>query len=39
MQLLKNRTDELDGDVFDVLASLGDFQLFKETILGYKQVT
>ncbi|KAJ3215917.1 ADP-ribosylation factor-like protein 2-binding protein [Clydaea vesicula] len=33
----KNRPDELEGDVFDVLNSLGDFSLFKETILAFKQ--
>ncbi|KAL3901401.1 MAG: hypothetical protein SGCHY_000623 [Lobulomycetales sp.] len=28
---------ELEGDVFDVLGSLGDFQLFKEAILDFKR--
>jgi|EP01047_Picozoa_sp_COSAG01_P063882 hypothetical protein len=27
---------QLDGDVFDLLYSLGDFAVFKDFILGYK---
>lgn len=32
------KKDELEGDVFDVLGSLGDFNIFKETIMAFKQV-
>lgn len=34
--LSKKNPKELDGDVFDVLDSLGDFMVFKELILNYK---
>ncbi|KAI9223383.1 the ARF-like 2 binding protein BART-domain-containing protein [Blastocladiella britannica] len=40
MRLCRNyvRNDEkCSGDVFDVLASLGDFNLFKEIILAYRE--
>lgn len=33
--MLKTRKDA-DGDVFDMLASLGDFTIFKEMMLSYK---
>ena len=36
LNMLKSRGDQVDGEVFDMLASLGDFQLFKELILDYK---
>lgn len=31
------RKEELMGDVFDLLLSLGDFEAFKEVMLGYKR--
>jgi hypothetical protein len=35
--LLKDRADQAqEGEVFELLASLGDFTLFKEMILDYK---
>ncbi|KAJ3183027.1 ADP-ribosylation factor-like protein 2-binding protein [Geranomyces variabilis] len=35
---LVTRKDSLEGDVFDVLSSLADFDAFKELMLSYKQV-
>eukprot|EP01048_Picozoa_sp_COSAG05_P004769 COSAG05_NODE_269_length_12494_cov_9.329326_1_plen_116_part_00 len=34
--MLTAREGHLDGDVFDLLYSLGDFAVFKDFILGYK---
>ncbi|KAI8805211.1 the ARF-like 2 binding protein BART-domain-containing protein [Cladochytrium replicatum] len=34
---VQSRQDQIDGDVFDVLMSLGDFTAFKETVLSFKQ--
>ncbi|KNC97624.1 uncharacterized protein SPPG_07092 [Spizellomyces punctatus DAOM BR117] len=36
MGMIKNRPEQLDGDVFDVLSSLADFNAFKDLILSYK---
>ena len=37
LNMLKDqKMEELEGDVFDVLLSLGDFQCFKDTILAFK---
>ena len=35
-KMLSLRGDELGGEVFDFLLSLGDFSEFKETMLSYK---
>ncbi|KAJ3005010.1 ADP-ribosylation factor-like protein 2-binding protein [Thoreauomyces humboldtii] len=35
--MIKSRQESLDGDVFDVLSSLADFDAFKELMLGFKQ--
>ena len=32
----RSRRDEVDPELFDTLASLADFPIFKETILAYK---
>ncbi len=41
LQLLKEKNSEssepLEGDIFELLESLGDFQAFKELVLNYKQ--
>ncbi|KAJ1568602.1 ADP-ribosylation factor-like protein 2-binding protein [Cladochytrium tenue] len=37
LQMLRNRQDPIDGDVFDMLASLGDFNAFKELIVSFKK--
>ncbi|KAJ3153239.1 ADP-ribosylation factor-like protein 2-binding protein [Geranomyces variabilis] len=37
LQMIKTRKDSLEGDVFDVLSSLADFDAFKELMLSYKQ--
>ncbi|KAJ3153363.1 ADP-ribosylation factor-like protein 2-binding protein [Geranomyces michiganensis] len=37
LQMLKTRKDSLEGDVFDVLSSLADFDAFKDLMLSYKQ--
>ena len=34
--MLEARKDELDGDVFDMLMTLNDFDSFKELMLSYK---
>ncbi len=34
--LSKKSPDELQGDVFDLLDSLGDFEAFKDLMLSYK---
>jgi len=35
-----NREEEdMFGDVFDIMTSLGDFNSFKEMIMAYKKVT
>ena len=36
--MIRSREDQIDGDVFEVLASLGDFQAFKELMLSFKNV-
>ena len=37
LKMLKARDqDELQGEVFEILASLGDFQAFKECMLDFK---
>ncbi|KAJ3339876.1 ADP-ribosylation factor-like protein 2-binding protein [Entophlyctis luteolus] len=35
--LLRKRSEQLEGDVFDMLASIGDFQEFKDLILSFRQ--
>lgn len=35
-KMLSSRGDQLGGEVFDLLLSLGDFSEFKETMLSYK---
>lgn len=38
LKMLKNRDqDELQGEIFELLASLGDFQVFKECMLDFKE--
>jgi ADP-ribosylation factor 2-binding protein len=37
--MLLAREGQLDGDVFDLLYTLGDFAMFKELILSYKLVS
>ena len=37
VRLLGMRQDQIDSELFDMLASLADFPLFKEEILGFKQ--
>ena len=37
IRLLGMRQDQIDSELFDMLASLADFTLFKEEILEYKQ--
>ncbi|KAL7749474.1 hypothetical protein RI367_005028 [Sorochytrium milnesiophthora] len=37
LEMIKSRPDQVDGDVFEVLSSLGDFNLFKELVLSYKK--
>lgn len=37
MQMLDERREELMGDVFELLVSLGDFEAFKEVMLSYKK--
>ncbi len=34
--MLQAREGQLDGDVFELLYSLGDFAVFKDLILSYK---
>ncbi|KAJ3209586.1 ADP-ribosylation factor-like protein 2-binding protein [Dinochytrium kinnereticum] len=34
--LERTRSDQADGDVFEMLTSLGDFNTFKELMLSYK---
>lgn len=36
MDMLNKRVDQVEGDVFDILHSLGDFHEFKDLILNYK---
>ena len=37
LKTLKSRDQkELDGEIFELLASLGDFQAFKECMLDFK---
>ncbi|KAG5456730.1 MAG: hypothetical protein BJ554DRAFT_3441 [Olpidium bornovanus] len=36
-EALRSRPNQVDGDVFDVLATLGDFSAFKELVLSYKR--
>ncbi len=37
MDMLSNRkADELQGDVFDLLETLGDFAAFKDLMLSFK---
>jgi ADP-ribosylation factor 2-binding protein len=38
-EMLLAREGQLDGDVFDLLYTLGDFAMFKELILSYKPVS
>ena len=33
----RDRQDQIDSDLFDMLASLGDFQAFKEEVLSFKR--
>ncbi|KAJ3412320.1 ADP-ribosylation factor-like protein 2-binding protein [Chytridiales sp. JEL 0842] len=35
--LLKNRPDQVVGDVFDMLSLLGDFEEFKDMMVSYKK--
>ncbi|TPX59838.1 hypothetical protein PhCBS80983_g02250 [Powellomyces hirtus] len=37
LQMIKGRKESLEGDVFDVLGSLADFDAFKDLMLSYKQ--
>ena len=37
MEMLDARKEELMGEVFDLLLSLGDFETFKEVMLSYKR--
>ena len=39
LKMLEKRQDQIDGDVFDMLSTLGDFQAFKEMMLSYKSVS
>jgi ADP-ribosylation factor 2-binding protein len=36
LAMLQAREGQLDGDVFELLYSLGDFAVFKDLILSYK---
>lgn len=36
IELIKSRKDEVDCELFDMLASFADFIIFKETMLNYK---
>jgi ADP-ribosylation factor-like protein 2-binding protein len=39
MEMLQNRhPEELEGDVFDLLETLGDFGSFKELMLAHKEL-
>ena len=38
-EMLQAREGQLDGDVFELLYTLGDFALFKELIISYKPVS
>ncbi|KAJ3330066.1 ADP-ribosylation factor-like protein 2-binding protein [Blyttiomyces sp. JEL0837] len=37
-KMLRSRADQVDGDVFDMLATLGDFTVFKEMMLEHRRV-
>ncbi|KAL2918132.1 hypothetical protein HK105_202059 [Polyrhizophydium stewartii] len=37
MAMIRERPDQADGDVFDILHSLGDFSEFKELVLNFKR--
>jgi ADP-ribosylation factor 2-binding protein len=38
LKMLKSRDqEELQGEIFELLASLGDFQVFKECMLDFKE--
>ncbi|KAI8608034.1 the ARF-like 2 binding protein BART-domain-containing protein [Chytriomyces sp. MP71] len=37
LDLLRSRSEQLEGDVFDMMASIGDFQIFKEMMVSYRQ--
>jgi len=37
MKMVKERPDEVTGDVFDMLMSLSDFEEFRGVILAYKK--
>jgi len=37
--MLNARKDELDGEVFDMMLTLTDFEAFKELMLAYKAET
>ncbi|KAJ3126009.1 hypothetical protein HK098_007947 [Nowakowskiella sp. JEL0407] len=34
---MRENKEVMEGDVFDVLSTLGDFNAFKEMILSYKE--
>ncbi|KAJ3241794.1 ADP-ribosylation factor-like protein 2-binding protein [Chytriomyces hyalinus] len=37
LDLLRSRPEQLEGDIFDMMDSIGDFQAFKEMMISYKQ--
>ena len=37
-EMLMAREGQLDGDVFELLFTLGDFAMFKELMISYKPV-
>ncbi|ORY37806.1 binder of Arl Two-like protein [Rhizoclosmatium globosum] len=37
LDLLRSRPEQLEGDVFDMMASIGDFSAFKEMMVSFKQ--
>ncbi|KAJ3028296.1 UNVERIFIED_CONTAM: ADP-ribosylation factor-like protein 2-binding protein [Siphonaria sp. JEL0065] len=37
LNLLRSRPEQLEGDVFDMMASIGDFSAFKEMMVSFKQ--
>ncbi|KAJ3015884.1 UNVERIFIED_CONTAM: ADP-ribosylation factor-like protein 2-binding protein [Siphonaria sp. JEL0065] len=37
LNLLRSRPEQLEGDVFDMMASIGDFSAFKEMMFSFKQ--
>ncbi|KAI8904052.1 ADP-ribosylation factor-like 2-binding protein, partial [Gorgonomyces haynaldii] len=37
IEMIRKQPEQCEGDVFEMMASLGDFNLFKELILAHKQ--